>query len=200
MSVLYSIFYFFERSARLGLPRAAGEKKKKNACQFIFNNVHLLCCLVIEDNAENNFLQAVKWDHLTCRRVVLSGSPAWHNWTVKVRLSGRMCCCLFYFTVSTLWLCHEATGPFGSNEYVKKQNKTWPQFSMIFVPLDTCLCLPEGSLLNAPSSTDELLRRRFLRWVENVNGCSGKSWKCNRHLISREAENIRGTSLYSAGI
>lgn len=122
MSVLYSIFYFFERSARLGLPRAAG-KKKKNACQFIFNNVHLLCCLVIEDNAENNFLQAVKWDHLTCRRVVLSGSPAWHNWTVKVRLSGRMCCCLFYFTVSTLWLCHEATGPFGSNEYVKKKQK-----------------------------------------------------------------------------
>lgn len=97
MRVLYSIFYFFWDV----LPTLVAEScwGEKNACQFIFNNVHLLGCLVIEDNVENNFLQAVKWDHLTCRRVVLSGSPAWHNWTVKVRLSGRMCCCLFYFTV-----------------------------------------------------------------------------------------------------
>lgn len=47
---------FFETSSPLWLPRAAG----KNACQFISNNVHLLRCLVIEDNVENNFLQAVK--------------------------------------------------------------------------------------------------------------------------------------------
>lgn len=47
---------FRTTSSQLWLPRAAG----KNACQFISNNVHLLCCLVIEDNVENNFLQAVK--------------------------------------------------------------------------------------------------------------------------------------------
>lgn len=98
----------FETSSRLWLPRAGG----RNACQFISNNVHLLCCLVIEDNVENNFLQAVKWDHLTCRRVVLSGSPAWHNWSVKVRLSSRMCCCLFYSAVfSCCDFCNKAIGP-----------------------------------------------------------------------------------------
>lgn len=98
-------------------------------------------------------------------------------------------------------------------EKPKNQKKAWPLFVTVFVFLHAMF--PDKQLKCARTRTREGLlnlcsrfsrlvtkERRFIRRSQNVNECceKKKSLKCYRHLHSWEAQNVRGTSLYSVGI
>lgn len=79
-------------------------------------------------------------------------------------------------------------------------------FSMPCFPTKQLKCArTREGLLNLCSRFNRLVtkERGFIQRCQNVNECweeKKKSSKCYRHLHSWEAQNVRGTSLYSVGI